>query len=174
VWRWWDDLAGLPPSDQQAVVEDPAIAPLVDAALRLFTDEGEAPFQSHLERESARLAKLDQAFAGLPKYRREPDAWDFRFTDVTALEPLHVAAILKRASEPRAEMLFLLWQLLTLAPPARFSRGERNAIAILARSVQTPEPDRSAWNVVRSLCERTLLEERWKPDPLKRAAFFLP
>jgi hypothetical protein len=177
VLLWWNDLVGASAEEwgsERAVVEGSALAEPLWHLLRLFTTEPEAAFRAHVERASRRLRGVDDHLARLPKRRGERETWDFRFTDATAVEPGDVAETLRRASAPRASELFLFWQLLALSAPERLSPGERNAVTLLAKSAQSPKPSPEAWTMVRSLCERIVVEERWLPDPRRRAAFFLP
>ena len=187
VFLWWDDLNGAPLSNRKAIVEDPTIAELVWLTLRHFTCDPEAVFAAHVARVArvahvvSGLAGVGKLFAALPKYgpkygdaARDPRELDFRFTDLCALPPERVSALLAKAHEPTAATLFLLWQALALTTPDRLTDVERAAVGALARSVQTPAPDLDAWRAARSIGERVVAAASWTPDPALRSAFFLP
>lgn len=174
VFLWWDDLELAPPSNLRAVVADARIAEPVWLLLTTFTGDGDAAFAAHVARVAARRRGGENLFAGLPKYRRAPAEPDFRFTDVAAIEPERAAELLRSSLAPSAERLFLLWQLLALAPPASLSAGERAAVVKLSRSVQTPAPDARAWSDVREICLRILDASSWTTRRAALSAFFLP
>ncbi len=189
VFLWWDDLNGLPLSQRQAVVEDSTIAELVWLGLRLFTVDPDAAFDAHVERVARQLGTVENlnVFGELPKYtalhpsprtapngRAEPRRWDFRFTDVHALAPRELRALVEDAEEPSAERLFLFWQLLGTTSPDALAPEEQAAVATLAASAQTATPDPVAWAQTRRVVRRLLDAVSWTPQAVLRSAFFLP
>lgn len=183
VLLWWDALHGRPLGDRQAVVDDPAVAELVELALQHFTEGPEAAFQAWAASVAARVAGVEDLFASARSAASAPAAAprsplperpDFRFTDAAALERAVLERRLDAADEPAAQELFLLWQLLATQPVGSLDPAERAAVATLAASAQTDAPDRAAWRVVRELARRRLAAWQWTPRAGWRDAFFLP
>src|SRR5262249_38355141 len=146
VWMWWHDVAGVKASSRRAVVEDSAALEPLWRAIELFTTAPDEEFAAHVDHAAVALRERPHAFAALPKYaprrddpRRHERPVDFRFTDVLALEVDEACALVRSAERPCAEHLFLLWQVVALAPPSSLEPAERDAVARLARSVQTPD-----------------------------------
>ena len=178
VLDWWRDLARGKGAAGQAIVEGSALAELLFVTLRRFTTDSDAAFRAHVDHAASRLAEVANVLRHTPKYRgnlkSDERSRDFRFTDVLSVDPKFVLGILRRADEPDASALFLFWQLLGASRPESLSSAERAAVRALAASCQTTAPDVAAWAIVRSACERLVVEERWIADPKWRACFFLP
>ncbi len=185
---WWDALQRQPLSNVRAVVEDPTIAELVWLTLKCFTTDPAPVFTAQVESAARRLQGVGDLFErgapssslpSSPSFSSSPrrpaaERIDFRFTDAAALDHASLAKRLAAATEPAAEELFLLWQLLGTTTPEALTPTERAAVTTLAASVQTTAPDGAAWRAVRSVCERLLAKQRAPARPPWREAFFLP
>ena len=178
VMVWYEDLTMAKKSKSEAALEETFISEAVWDLIHMFISADEKTWRNFLEEMASGKSKKENLFQSFKKYKNSESkktmAFDFRFTDFSALPKRDLMKSLKEGEKPSSSQLFLFWQILSTYPPTLFKKKDLGAIRNLALSSQTLKPDQESWINTQKIVEKLVKGMSWKRDSENLATFFLP
>ncbi|MGE3974582.1 MAG: hypothetical protein AB7F59_08665 [Bdellovibrionales bacterium] len=176
VEMWLQDLLQKNSSLTTPSLHESFVAEPLWELLQILIYASKTQFKKYVDQVNDFLKKDENYFSSFKKYKKlsKEGLIDYRFTDLRAVSLAQLIEQLEMAAAPRAENLFLFWQILSHFDLKQMSSKELKFVEILAASAQTKAVDKKAWKQVQKLCLHKIKELKFPSAPRLKSCFYLP